>query len=87
MFLNVLGVLDVQVLSQGRLAGLLVVGGRDALDWLTRLLHRACTRVGGNVVLLNSFYEVFALCSTLLAVRSMAEQGSADTVDQHRLSI
>ena len=74
MFLDVLGVLNVQVLGQRRVAGLLVVGGRDALDRLTRLLHRAGTSIGGNVVLLDTFYEVFALCSTLLAVRSMAQQ-------------
>ena len=87
MFLDVLGVLNVQVLGQRRVAGLLVVGGRDALDRLTRLLHGASTGIGGNIVLLDTFYEVFALCSTLLAVRSVAQQRSSDSVNQHWLSV
>ena len=73
MLLYVLGVLNVQVLCQWSVAGPLVVGRSDGLDRLTRLLHRASTSVGWDVVLLDTFHQVFALCSTLLSVRSMTE--------------
>ena len=56
LFLHVLGVLNVEVLCQWGVAGLLVVGRSDGLDRLTGLLHGASTRVGWYVVLLDTFH-------------------------------